>query len=76
MFNKAFPETRAIYETLWKNTVQPDATDDAIWRMCIACWATTATDTQNMEYLLLFHGKSSYSNAPQCYIYKYIAFPE
>jgi hypothetical protein len=29
-----------------------------------------------MEYLLLFHGKSSYSNAPHCYIYKYIAFPD
>jgi len=32
--------------------------------------------TQNMEHLLLFHGKSSYSNAPQCYVYKYTAFPD
>jgi hypothetical protein len=76
MFNNASPKTRAIYEILWKNTVEPEATDDAIWRMCIACWITTATDTQNMLYLLLFQGKSSYSNAPQCYIYKHIAFPD
>jgi hypothetical protein len=33
MFNNALPKTRAIYEILWKNTVEPEATDDAIWRM-------------------------------------------
>jgi hypothetical protein len=46
MFNNAFPKTRAIYEMLWKNTVEPEATDDAIGRRCLACWTTTATDTQ------------------------------
>ena len=57
MFNNTFPKTRAIYEILWKNTVEPEATDDAIQRMCIACWTTTARkNTENMEYLLLFHG--------------------
>jgi hypothetical protein len=37
---------RAIYGILWKKTVKPEATDYAIWRTCIACWTTTATDTQ------------------------------
>jgi hypothetical protein len=46
------------------------ATDDnIIQRMRFACWITMATGkhTQNMEYLLLFHGNSGYPNAPQCY---------
>jgi hypothetical protein len=33
MFNNAFPKTRAIYEILWKNTVEPEATIDA----CALC---------------------------------------
>jgi len=37
MFNNAFPKTRTIYEILWKNTVEPEATDNTIWRMWIAC---------------------------------------
>jgi hypothetical protein len=47
-FNNAFPKTRAIYEILWKNTVEPEATYDAIWRMRIACWKTTATNTHRI----------------------------
>jgi hypothetical protein len=35
MFNNTFPKTRAIYDILWKITVEPEVTDDAIWRMCI-----------------------------------------
>jgi hypothetical protein len=48
-----------------------EATDgNIIRRVRILCWITKATDThtQNMQYLLLSHGKSGYANAPQCYV--------
>jgi hypothetical protein len=45
------------------------ATDDnIIRRMLFACWMTKATDTQTMQYLLLFHGNNDYAIAPQCYV--------
>jgi len=31
------------------------------------------THTQNMFYLLLFRGKSDFTNSPQCCVYAYIA---
>jgi hypothetical protein len=39
-------ENRAVYE-MWKNTVQPDRPQMAIWRMRIACWVTDATETHS-----------------------------
>jgi hypothetical protein len=52
------------------------ATDDnIIGRMRFECWISKATDTsQNMQYLLLSHFKNDYANAPQYYVYTYIAF--
>ena len=34
--------------------------------MHFVCWITKPTDThtQNMKYLLLFHGNNGYANAP------------
>jgi hypothetical protein len=37
-------ENRAVYEIMWKNTVQPDRPQMAIWRMRIAGWIHQATD--------------------------------
>jgi hypothetical protein len=40
-------------------------------KMRFACWVTKARIqkcTQNMWYLLLFHGKNIYMNAPQCFL--------
>jgi len=31
-------ENLAIYEIMWKNIVQPDIPQIAIWCMRIACW--------------------------------------
>ena len=45
------------------------ATNNIIRRMRFACWLHT--HTQNMQYLLLFHGKSGCTNAPWCYVYMY-----
>jgi len=48
------------------------ATDDnIIWRMRWACWINKANIqiyTQNMQYVLYFHGDSRYANAPLCYV--------
>jgi len=45
MFNNFFPENRAVYEIMWKNTVEPSRSQMTIWRMRIACWIHKATDT-------------------------------
>jgi hypothetical protein len=31
------------------------------------------THTQNMKHLLIFYSKNGYPNAPQCYVYTFIA---
>jgi hypothetical protein len=49
MYNTLFLiESRAIYEIMWKNTVQPDRPPTAIWRMRIACKITKGTNTYNI----------------------------
>ena len=40
-----FVENSAVYETMWKNIVEPDRPQMTIWRMRIACWITKATNT-------------------------------
>ena len=45
-------ENRAIYEIMWKCTVQPGRPQMEIWRMRITCWIATARDT-NSEYVIL-----------------------
>jgi len=42
-----FPENRAVYEILWKNTVQPSWLLMTIRRMCVACWIRKATNTRS-----------------------------
>jgi N-acetyl-beta-hexosaminidase len=34
--NEVFPENRAVYEIMWKNMVERDRPQMAIWRMRIA----------------------------------------
>ena len=43
---------RAVYEIMWKNIVERGRPQMTIWRMCIACWITKATNT-NSEYAIL-----------------------
>jgi hypothetical protein len=48
-----FPlENRAVYEIMWKNTVEPDRPQTAVWRMRFACWIPKATNTHS-EYVIL-----------------------
>jgi len=46
--------------------------DNIVCRRRFSCLITKATDTDS-EYLVLFHGNSSYANAPQYYVCMYIA---
>jgi hypothetical protein len=45
LFNNFFYTNRAVYEIIWKNTVQLDRPHMTIWRMRIACWIPMSTDT-------------------------------
>ena len=47
-----FQNSCQIYEIKWKNIVQPDRPQMAIWRMRIVCWLPTATNTES-EYAIL-----------------------
>jgi len=37
MFNNCFFENLAVYEIMWKSSVEPDTPQMTIWRMRIAC---------------------------------------
>jgi hypothetical protein len=43
---------RAVCEIMLKNIIEPDRPQMAIWRMRIAAWIPTATNTHS-EYVLL-----------------------
>jgi hypothetical protein len=64
---------------LWNNVEEYGRVRHAAYENTILCMRTAwripwpQTHTQNMYYLLLFHGNNSYANAPQCYVYKNIA---
>ena len=44
MFNNFCFENRAVYEKMWKNTVESDRPQMTMWLMRTACWI----QTQNM----------------------------
>jgi len=43
-----FSENVAVYEKMWKNTVQLDRSEMTIWHKRIACWITKATNTHSI----------------------------
>jgi hypothetical protein len=45
MFNNFFSENRALCEIMWKNTVDADRPQMAIWRKYTVCWITEVTNT-------------------------------
>jgi len=53
VFNNSPPQKSAIYETTWKNMVQPDRPQMTIRRMRIACWITEATNTHSVYVILI-----------------------
>ena len=46
-FSDFLLENRAVYEAMWKNTVQPVTPQMTIWRMRIARWIPKATHTHS-----------------------------
>ena len=73
LFNKFFPEHRAVYEIMWKN-VQPDRPQMTIWRMRFACWVPKATKTLRLRNVYsFFHCTNGSKNATQYHaIHTYI----
>ena len=52
LYSIIFFENLSVKETMWKNIVECDRPQMAIWRMCIACWILKATRTHS-EYVIL-----------------------
>jgi len=54
-------------------TVGQASDNNTIWLMGIACWINKAINTYS-EYatLIVFHGNSGFTNAPQCYVYTHV----
>ena len=48
-----FPENRAVYKIIWKNTVQPDRPQITIRNVRFACWIRKVTDTHPEHVLLI-----------------------
>ena len=51
VFNNFFPESRAVNETTWKNTVEPGRPHMTLRRTRFACWIPKATNTHS-EYVI------------------------
>ena len=51
MFTNFFPENRAVYEIMWKGTVEPDRPQITARHMCIVCPIPKITDT-HAEYII------------------------
>jgi hypothetical protein len=47
-----FSENHAVYEIMWKNSVEPERPQMTIWRMRISRWIRKVTDLQT-EYVTL-----------------------
>jgi len=52
LYSIFFFENRAVYEIMWKNTVQRDRSQMTVWQMRIACWIPNATNAHS-QYLIL-----------------------
>jgi hypothetical protein len=74
MINHFFYENHAVYEIMWKNTVEPDSPRMTIWRMRAACLIAKATD-KHSEYVIhiALPLQNGCTNAPQCYVATYNA---
>ena len=62
-----FLQNRAVYDTMYKNSVEPDRPQTTIWLLRIACWILKVT---HLQYVVLnaFPLHNGYTNAPQCYV--------
>jgi len=58
--NFFFPESRAVYEIMWKNIVERGRPQVTVWRMRVACWIPKATNTHIgcVLYIYIYKGKA------------------
>jgi len=49
-----FPENFAVYEIMWKNSVELGRPQMTVWRMRIACWIPKATNTLRICIIYCF----------------------
>jgi len=64
------PQNRAVYDIVWKNTVEPVSSQITIWRTCIVCRARK-TKIALSEYVLLISFPLQQhldANAPECHV--------
>ena len=54
IFSNFFFENGAVYEIMWKNTVEPDSPQMALWGMRISHWLPTATNIHS-DYVILMY---------------------
>jgi len=47
-----FLKNPAIFEIMWKNTVQLGRPQMTIWHTCFSCWITKTTNTHS-EYVII-----------------------
>jgi hypothetical protein len=52
MFSNFFFENRTVYETMWKNIVEPGKPQMTILYMRIVCWLPKVTNTHS-EYVII-----------------------
>jgi hypothetical protein len=62
-----FTENRAVYAITWKNIVDPERLQIAIWRMRVVCCIPKATNIRSEYVILLSHCNVGYSKAPHFY---------
>ena len=51
--NVFFFEIHAVYEIMWKNTVDPDRPQMTTWLMRITCWIPKTTNTHSQYVILI-----------------------
>ena len=72
MCNNFFPEKKRVFNLIiWKKYFRAGQAADEIQSTCIASCVPKAINTRPeyiVGYLLGFHAKSSYTNAPQSFV--------
>jgi len=59
-------ENRALYDTMWKNMVEPDRPQISTWRLRVYLLIPTTRNTHSKYvHLLFFHYSNGCTNAPE-----------
>ena len=68
-FQHLFFENCTLYETMWKNIVEPERPQMTIRRMRVSCWILRLQKKKLSEYVTLtaLYCNNCCTNAPHCY---------